>query len=120
MSQVQTKALSITLLFLVAVLIGACATRAPVQEMSDARQAVAAAGDIGAKEYYPEVYEEAAMRLESAEKNMQQGIYWAAKRDADAAKDFAVDALLSTRRRLEENASGQSDAEQSGATPDSP
>jgi len=81
--------------------IMACTARAPVQEMSDARQAVAAADEIGAQQYYPELLDEATLRLESAEKNMQQKIYWAAKRDADAAKNFAIDALLSTRRRLE-------------------
>jgi len=99
------KALSLPTVLVIA----ACATGAPVQEMSDARQAVAAANEVGADQYYPELLEEANMRLESAEKNMRSGVYWAAKRDADAAKDFAIDALLSTRNRLDEQHGKQGD-----------
>ena len=94
----RMRTLYSSLLFFLALAISACATKPPVQEMSDARQAVAAALDVGAEDYYPSLVEEANMRLDSAEKNMRSGVYWAAKRDAEAAKDYAIDALLSTRR----------------------
>jgi hypothetical protein len=91
------------LLFAIALAVSGCATKPPVQEMSDARQAVAAARDVGAEEYYPSLVEEANMRLDSAESNMRSGVYWAAKRDAEAAKDYAIDALLSTRHAKQES-----------------
>ncbi len=92
----------VCLLFALGLAVAGCATQPPVQEMSDARQAVEAARDVGAQEYYPSLVEEANMRLSSAESNMRSGVYWAAKRDAEAAKDYAIDALLSTRRAKQE------------------
>ena len=96
------KSTAYIIFFCLAFAISACTTHAPVQEMSDARQAVEAALDAGAKEYFPILIEEADLRLGSAENNMRSGIYWAAKRDAEAAKDYAIDALLSTRRSKQE------------------
>lgn len=93
----------------VAIVLGACAAQPPVQEMSDARQAVAAAQEAGAEEFYPDLLEEANLRLEQAEDNVRLGIYWAAKRDADLAKDYAIDALLSSRRVREELAEREAD-----------
>jgi len=119
--EIGVKALAAIAGFLL--LLG-CAAQAPVQQLSDARQAVAAAEDFGAKEYYPELLDEANMRLESAEKGMRQGIYWMAERDAEAAKDYAIDALLSTRRQIEQQNSADqtagdaaADAEPESAAP---
>jgi len=97
----------IALFSVLAFLVVACAARPPVQEMSDARQAVAAAVDAGAKEHYPDLLDEATLRLQRAEKNMRSGVYSLAKRDAAVAKDLAIDALLSTRREV----SGEIDAD---------
>jgi len=87
-------------LFAFLVLLSACATAPPVQEMSDARQAIAAARQAGAEEYAADQLKEAEAMLAAAEGYLQSGSsngYWSARRAALNAKDTALDALLVSR-----------------------
>ena len=72
---------------------------APVQEMSNARQAVRAAEHAGATAAAPEVMGEARQLLKSAEGNLRRGDYRAARDEAELARTKAVEA-----RRLAETA----------------
>lgn len=83
----------------------ACAAGPPIQEMSDARQAIAAAREAGAAELAPEPLKAAENQLAGAEADLQKGIYWRAREAADRAKDQAVAALLKSRT-LRESAGG--------------
>ena len=65
----------------------------PVQEMSDARQAIMAAREAGAEEHAAEVLLEAEESLESAEKYLNSRNYGVARREAIEAKTKAIDAL---------------------------
>ncbi len=85
--------------------LAACAA-APVQEMSDARQAVAAAEEAGAAEH-AEVRLGAARRyLESAEYKLEQHFFTGARRDAESAREEALAAL-----RITLEATGREDGE---------
>jgi hypothetical protein len=68
-----------------------CAT-APVQEMSDARQAIASAREAGANEHAPEDLASAEQRLADAEKALRAGDYEQARTNALAAKEEAFKA----------------------------
>ena len=79
---------------LVAVLaIAGCQTAPPVQEMSDARQAISAAREAGAAEHAAADFQAAVDLLHSAEKSINTQNYAEARRDARAAKARAHDAL---------------------------
>jgi hypothetical protein len=66
---------------------------APVQEMSNARQAIKAAREAGAAKIVPETMNEAQSLLERAEMNLQRRAYKDARRDAIAARGKASEAL---------------------------
>lgn len=66
---------------------------APVQEMSNARQAIKAARDAGAERVAPQTLSEAQSLLEQAETSLQKGAYGDARRSAIAAKSRATEAL---------------------------
>lgn len=66
---------------------------APVQEMSDARQAISVAKKAGAEQHAPEDLQEAMDYLQSAETFISQRQYDQARRDAVNAKSSALDAL---------------------------
>jgi hypothetical protein len=91
----QPLLLAVTLLS-GAVLAG-CAG-APVQEMSNARQAVKAAERAGAATVAPEAMGEARLRLKSAESHLRRGEYRDARDEAELARAKAVEA-----RRLAED-----------------
>jgi len=79
---------------LVAMLVVAgCQVSPPVQEMSDARQAITAAKEAGAAEYAADELGEAVKFLSSAEIYLQNNSFHFARRDAIAAKSKALDAL---------------------------
>ena len=88
--------------------LAACATAPPVQEMSDARQAIAAAREAGAEEFAAGQLRDAEARLEAAEAYLSDGDssgFWSlARRDALAAKEIAFDALLRSREAREKAA----------------
>jgi len=74
-----------------AIFLTAC-TGMPVQEMSDARQAVDAARKAGAETQAPDELQSAEKLLQDAEKALVDGDYGKAKTNAKAAKDQAVTA----------------------------
>ncbi|TFG85021.1 MAG: DUF4398 domain-containing protein [Chromatiales bacterium] len=91
--------------------ISACtATGPPVQEMSDARQAIAAAREAGAVTLASDSLVVAETRLAEAEGQLQDRMYWNAKRLALAAKESAIAALLRSRSLREAGAAATSDA----------
>ena len=85
-------------LLLLAALLGACAG-APVQEMSNARQAVRAAEHAGAATAAPELMSDAKRLLKSAETHLHRGEYRTARDEAEQARTRAVEA-----RRVAEEA----------------
>ncbi len=72
--------------------IAACAGP-PVQEMSDARQAIEAAEAAGAEASAPAQINRAQSLLRDAEYKLQKKAYNGARKDARMAKDKAVEAL---------------------------
>jgi Domain of unknown function (DUF4398) len=71
----------------------ACETAPPVQEMSDARQAIAVAKEAGAADLASFHLRAAENYLASAEKKLGEHAYNQARRDAKQAKMKALDAL---------------------------
>lgn len=69
-----------------------CST-APVQEMSNARQAIRAARDAGADKAAPQTLTEAQALLEQAEASLQRRSYREARRNAVSARSKATEAL---------------------------
>ena len=73
----------------------------PLQQMSDARQAVRAAERAGAQKHAPELLGEAKALVESARQNMHKGEYRQARDEAELARTKAMEA-----RRIAETAPG--------------
>lgn len=69
----------------------------PVQEMSDARQAIEAAEEAGAIEFAPMQLRFARDLISSAETKLEKRAYNGARRDARLAREKAVEALNVTR-----------------------
>ncbi len=84
---------------LLALSMVACAT-APVQEMSDARQAIRAAREAGAGKDSPQQLAAAEALLSRAESSLSSRQFRTARRYAIDAKLKAVDALGVTQPRL--------------------
>jgi hypothetical protein len=82
---------------LLLVALAACTAGPPVQEMSDARQAIAAAREAGAGQYAAAPLTEAVELLGDAERELQVRQYHNARRAAVDAKNAAFDALLKAR-----------------------
>lgn len=78
---------------LAAVLVLAACQTAPVQEMSDARQAISVAKEAGAAEHAADDLKAAIEYLESAERNLNERRYENARHDAERAKLRALEAL---------------------------
>ncbi len=74
---------------LLSVLVAACGT-APVQEMSEARQAIAAARDVGARDYASDQYNKAESLLKTAEHMLNNRHYDKARQNANEARDEAI------------------------------
>ena len=79
-----------------AVLLVACAS-APVQEMSDARQAIRAAQDAGAANTAAQPLSEAQVALNRAELQLKKRFFGAARRNAEEAHQKAALALEQAR-----------------------
>lgn len=73
--------------------LSACQSAPPVQEMSDARQAIAVARKAGAAEHAPAELGEAERYLVQAENHLSIRSYSMARRDAVQAKGKALEAL---------------------------
>ncbi len=69
----------------------------PVQEMSDARQAIAAAQEAGADTKATDLYIEARQLLNEAERALRDRTYYAAKRAASDAKAKALEAQRASK-----------------------
>lgn len=74
------------------VLLSACSVMPPVQEMSDARQAIKAAREANAEKYAPQKLRSAEDSLELATKTLEQGEYEEARMAATVAKALAIKA----------------------------
>lgn len=90
-----------------ALLLTACATSPPVQEMSDARQAIAAAEEALAEEFAPDRLGEARRFLETAEAQLRQEMYGAARFNAMRARNRAVEALEASQEAAAESGRGR-------------
>jgi hypothetical protein len=85
-----SRDLSVTLL--VGVLTAGCSA-APVQTLSDTRQAIRAAEAAGASNSAPQQLAAAREELRRAEEMLRSGEYRAARREAEVARQSAADAL---------------------------
>lgn len=90
------------LLLLALLSLGACQTAPPVQEMSDARQAITAAREAGAAELAAFHLKAAEDYLDSAKQALEAKDYWEARRDAKQAKMKALDALQAAEASSEQ------------------
>ncbi len=100
MNQVRYRLTAVAIFVVLAVSLTGCATAPPVQEMSDARQAIAAAREAGAAELAPAELSQAEALLDGAEEYLEVGTsasYWQAKKNAISAKEVAFEALLTSR-----------------------
>ena len=83
----------------VVLLLAGCVTSPPVQEMSDARQAIAAAEEADAERVAPDTLADARRFLAEAERQIQGQAYGPARMNAVRAKNRAVLALRTTQER---------------------
>lgn len=72
--------------------LAGCASNPPVQEMSDARQAIEAAREAQAEVYAPGSLHHAENYLDEATRGLESGSYAAAREAALAAKRAAMQA----------------------------
>lgn len=79
-------------------LLAACQSTPPVQEMSDARQAIAVAKDAGAAVHAAEELQAAEKYLGRAEQRLSEKAYNEARNDALQAKRSALNALAITEK----------------------
>ena len=98
------RARSLLLMFALGTALLGCAG-APVQEMSNARQAIKAAREAGAVQVAPQVMSEAQSLLERAELNLQRRAYGDARRDAVAARTKATEAMGAVQLKSDTNGS---------------
>ena len=73
--------------------IGACQSSPPVQEMSDARQAIAVARAAGAEKLAEADFRAAESSLANAQRKLSEHAYSQARRDALEAREKALEAL---------------------------
>ena len=99
----QTTVLLHSLILGALLLAAGCQTAPPVQEMSDARQAIMAAKEAGAEEKAPAQLSQAVEHLHAAEEALTQKQYLSARRDAVIAKNRAIDALKLSEAESEES-----------------
>ena len=79
--------------------VAGCVTAPPVQEMSDARQAIAAAEQADAGRVAADTLADARRFLAEAERQIQEQAYGPARMNAVRAKNRATLALRSTQPR---------------------
>lgn len=71
-------------------MLASCAVAPPVQEMSDARQAINAAREANASQFAPASLRKAEESLDEAARGLEQGHYLDAREAAKAARAFAI------------------------------
>jgi hypothetical protein len=84
-------------------LLVGCVATPPIQEMSDARQAIAAAEEAGADRFAPDEIGEARRFLQQAETDIEGEAFGLARTNALRAQDRAMRALI----RSQDAAEGQ-------------
>ncbi len=84
-------------IILLTLMIASCVTGPPVQEMSDARQAIAAAEESNAATLAPDELNEARRLLEQAETQLRARYYTLAQTTAIQARSRAVEALQASQ-----------------------
>lgn len=67
-----------------------CAYSPPLQEMSDARQSIRAATEVGVNRYFPTIMQKITEQLADAEKNLDLANYQDAEQQALIAKNDAI------------------------------
>lgn len=80
----------------IVLVVSACGSGPPVQEMSDARQAIAVAREAGAEERATQQIRDAQALLDRAQQKLSDRAYDDARQDALQAKLKALDALART------------------------
>lgn len=85
------------LLTLAVLMVAGCVTAPPVQEMSDARQAISAAEQADAERLAADTLNDARRFLAEAERQIQEEAYSAARMNAVRAKNRAALALRSSQ-----------------------
>lgn len=75
---------------LLIMVMASCAVAPPVQEMSDARQAITAAREARAETLAPQRLRQAESSLEQAARDMEQGHYIDAREAARVAREEAI------------------------------
>ena len=83
-------------------MLSACSS-APVQEMSDARQAIAAAHQVEAVEHAPGLMQRAMYELTAAEQALESGAWKSARTSAMAAREDAIAACMQVKQRRSRN-----------------
>lgn len=83
-------------------LVAGCATPPPVQELSNARQAIMAAEDAGAGEFAADRFIAAQNLLDRAEEKLHERDYRGARVDAVSAHSRAIEARVMARANLSE------------------
>lgn len=84
-------------IILLTLMIASCVAGPPVQEMSDARQAIAAAEESNAAALAPDELNEARRLLEQAETQLRARYYTLAQTSAIQARSRAVEALQASQ-----------------------
>ena len=79
-----------------------CVTAPPIQEMSDARQAIAAAEQADADRLAPDTLADARRFIATAEDQLREEFYAAARANALRAKNRAVQALQTSEAAVRE------------------
>jgi phage shock protein A len=90
--QIIKRFKSLLIIWALAVLVVGCATTAPVQEMSNARQTIASALEVKAEIYAPRHLETAEKLMEQATDALESGNYTLAREYAVSAQQYAVKA----------------------------
>jgi len=96
---VGLKSLTKGLLVAAVLLTAGCETAPPVQEMSDARQAIAVAKEAGAAEKAAIHLKAAELYLQKAQEKLNDRQYSQARYDAKQAKMKALDALRASEAK---------------------
>ena len=91
-----------TLIVALILLVSACATEAPVQMMSDARQAITAAEESDAPRLAPVQIAEARRYIALAESQIRNGNFSYAWQNAQRAKNRAVEALNAAKTEYQD------------------
>jgi len=100
--RLQARFFKILNIILFTLALGACATIAPVQEMSNARQSIKAAKDANAENLANNILSEAMQRLRSAMRELDEGEYEKARILALESKHLALKAKqLATSKKAD-------------------